>query len=200
MRKQLKYLVLILTVMLFGSSVQAQQGLANINWNIGIPTGDLSDFLINEDASLGGISVDTRYVMTENLSVGWYAAWDFFNGDAEGTENFGNVDVTGQKRYFVNSFPLMVNAHYYLSQSPVKTYAGGGIGAVRTLKRTSIGTYNIQDNNWHFGLYPEIGTIIPVTNWVKMNMAARYNLAFKSDDSIAVNYLSFSIGVSYDLY
>ena len=175
----------------------AQGHLFNLSWNIGFPLADLKDFLTDEDYSLGGFGLDYRHFVRDNISVGGYFAWDFFNGTSEEMLSFDNTDITGQQRLFVNYFPIMVNSHYYLGvDDGIRPYFGAGLGVVRTLQRTSIGTFNIQNNNWHFGLYPEVGVIFPVFEDKNISLGAKYHTAFETDDSFTYSYFSLNVGIS----
>ena len=173
------------------------QDLFNISWNVGFPTADTKDYLVDEDISLGGMGLDYRHFVQDNLSIGWYFAWDFFNGATEGTTTFVNGDVTGVQRNILNYFPIMVNSHYYFGESEgVRTYVGAGLGTVHTLQRTSIGTFYINNNNWHFGIYPEVGILVPVFGDKNISLGAKYHVAFETDDSINYSYLSLNLGFS----
>ena len=196
MRKQALLLITYL-VLHFSPSSYGQGQLFNLSWNIGFPVSDLKDFLTDEDYSLGGFGLDYRYFIEENISVGGYFAWDFFNGTSDEMLSFGNTDITGQQRLFVNYFPFMVNSHYYLGvDDGIRPYFGVGLGAVRTLQRTSIGTFNIQNNNWHFGLYPELGVIFPVFDDKNVSLGAKYHTALETDDSFTYSYFSLNVGIS----
>ena len=197
MKKKLLFITLL--VFAFNNPLLAQEDIFIFSWDIGFPTSDLSDFLTDEDVSLGGISMDFRHFVQDNVSIGGYFAWDFFNGASDGNEmaSFPNADVTGLQRFYVNYLPIMVNSHYYVGESEnIRTYVGAGLGAVRTLQRTSIGTFDIQNNNWHFGIYPEVGFIVPVSDIGAITLGAKYHVAFETDDSITYSYFSLNVGIS----
>ena len=186
------FLVLLLSNPLFG-----QEDIFIFSWDIGFPTSDLSDFLSDEDVSLGGVSLDFRHFVKDNVSIGGYFAWDFFNGASNEMASFPNADVSGLQRFYVNYLPIMVNSHYYVGQSEnIRAYLGAGLGTVRTLQRTSIGTFDIQNNNWHFGIYPEVGFIVPVSDIGAITLGAKYHVAFETDDSITYSYFSLNVGIS----
>ena len=193
-----KIVLIVGLVIAIISQVHGQGFIYNINWNIGIPTSDLKDFLSDEDISLGGVSVDYRRFIQDNITVGGYFAWDFFNGSTQEMINIDDVDVSGFQRMFVNSFPIMLNSHYYFKkQGDVRPYGGIGLGVVRSLQRVSIGTFDFQNNNWHFGLYPEVGLLIPVGEYGNAMVGGKYMVAFATNDSIDYTYFSINIGISY---
>lgn len=192
-----KISILILLLSLYSISF-SQSRISMVNWDISIPQGELKEFLVNENISLGGVSIDIRGYVSDNVTVGGFLGWDFFNGDSNEmftveTET-SQTDISGLQRFYVNYLPIMVNTHYYLEAGETKYYAGTGLGAVRTIKRTSIGTFNINDNHWHFGVTPEVGVLLPLGLTTSMNLAVKYPVAFKTSESIAFSYLSFNVG------
>ena len=194
-----KILLFASFLLLFASHNIHSQGknLVTVNWDINFPTSDLHNFLNNEDISLAGISFDYRYMFSENTSVGFYFAWDFFNGSDRGLTSLDNTDVSGLRLFYVNYLPFMLSGHYYLGESGgTRAYFGGGLGAVRSLQRTEIGTLSIENNNWHFGLYPEIGILIPFSTEGAVSIGGKYNVAFETSDSITYSYFSINIGIT----
>ena len=192
-----KIAILSFLAFTLSNAAVAQEKIFNINWNIGIPLGDTKEFLSNEDISFGGASLEFRQFISNNISVGGYFAWDFYNGTSEEDIVNGTATLSGSQRYFINSLPFMINSHYYMGESTgFRPYIGVGLGAVRTLERTEIGTFLIQNNNWQFGFYPEVEFMIPVTYTTNINFGAKYNMALESNDAFAHTALTFNIGVS----
>jgi opacity protein-like surface antigen len=192
-----KIAILSFLVFTLSNAADAQEKIFNINWNVGIPMGDTKEFLNNSDISFGGMSLEFRQFVKSNMSIGGYFAWDFYRGSSEEDVVMGNTTLSGSQRMFINSLPFMVNAHYYMGESTgFRPYFGVGLGAVRTLERTEVGTFLIQNNNWQFGYYPELGFMIPVSYSTNINFGVKYNLALESKDAFAHTALVFNIGVS----
>ena len=193
-----KIAIVSLVIFALANQGNAQSQLMNLNWNVGIPQGDTKDFLNDEDVSFGGFSMDYRKFVKENLSVGGYWAWDFFNGtESDGVFIDGNTTLTGEQRYYLNSFPFMVNTHFYTGvPNGVRAYLGVGLGAVRTLERTEIGTFILQNNNWQFGFYPEVGMLFPINYSTNITLGAKYNMALESSDAFAHQAITINIGVA----
>jgi len=192
-----KITILSFLIFAFAATTNAQEKIFNINWNVGIPMGDTKEFLNDEDISFGGMSFEFRQYINENMSVGGYFAWDFFNGSSDEDSTFGNTTISGMRRYYINSLPFMINTHYYFGETDgVRGYIGVGLGAVRTLERTEIGTFIIQNNNWQFGYYPEAGFMIPISYTTNINFGVKYTSALKTNDAIAYSALTFNVGVS----
>jgi hypothetical protein len=60
-----------------------------------------------------------------------------------------------------------------------------------------VGLFTVQNNNWHFGFYPEVGVFIPVSFDMGINVAAKYNYAVGASDSIDYTYLALSVGFTW---
>ena len=57
-----------------------------------------------------------------------------------------------------------------------------------------MGVYRIDNDNWHFGLAPEAGLIIPLDGDASLDLGARYNYAFDSGTALGGaenNFYSF---------
>jgi len=60
-----------------------------------------------------------------------------------------------------------------------------------------MGLWMTEQKNWHFGLAPEIGVLIPVGFSSNINVSVKWNYAFKADDSINYNWFGFNIGYAF---
>lgn len=185
-----------MAVAFFSMGMQAQDRFAKLTWEISVPTGDLNTFLVNENVSFGGVSYDYRKLVTDNISVGGNFSWNFFNGSTREDFVSGSTTVSGLRQFYFNALPIMVNAHFYQDVGKGQIYFGSGIGGVWTLQRTDIGSYFIDNNNFQFGLMPEIGLNIPVSFTSNLNISAKYNVALESSDGINVSYFAFGVGWS----
>lgn len=191
-----KLALLTVALLVFGTTSMAQSRFSKVSWEIGFPMGELKDFLHNEDISLGGISFDYRKAIKDNWTVGGSGAWSFFNGSSREDFVDGTTTVSGLRQFYVNSLPFMVNTHYYLDLgTSSQFYFGTGVGGVWTMQRTDIGSFFTDNDNFHFGVVPEIGFNIPVSFSSNINVAAKYNVAFKTSKSI--NYSYFTLGVGW---
>ena len=173
-----------------------QDRFAKLTWEISLPTGDMKEFLVNEEVSFGGVSYDYRKLVTDKLSIGGNVSWNFFNGSTREDLVSGTTTVSGLRQFYVNTLPFMVNTHYYADIGESQLYAGTGIGGVWTLQRTDIGSYFTDNDNFQYGLMPEIGVNIPVSFTSNINISAKYNMVFANGHSIDYNYIAFGIGWS----
>lgn len=191
-----KVLLTAIALVIFGLSSNAQSRFSKVNWEIGFPMGELKDFLHNEDISLGGFSFDYRKMIKDNWTVGGSGSWSFFNGSSREDVVDGTTTVSGLRQFYFNSLPFMVNTHYYKDIGSSQVYIGTGVGGVWTLQRTDIGSFFTDNDNFHFGVTPEIGFNIPVSFTSNININAKYNMAFKTNKSIDYTYLTVGVGWS----
>jgi outer membrane protein W len=90
--------------------------------------------------------------------------------------------------------------HFGKPRSGLRPYIGLGAGAYYIKQRLEIGVMMLEVDNWHFGLMPEVGVLIP-TESVIFIIRAKYNYAFSAGksigkDAIDISYVSLNVGVS----
>jgi len=197
--KKNKFILTSVFVVLFGfSSFSQGGGIWNFDWNIGFAMGETADFV--SEPSFRGFSIDGRGFVANNLTVGGIVGWNtFYESKGFVTENIGNSGVVhGYKRAYVNAMPIMVNTHYYFSQTTVMPYAGLGLGTMYVEDRDFVGIYYVQNKAWHFALAPEVGIVVPFGNGnTGVNFNAKYNWAAKTKDTPSYSFLTLNIGISY---
>ena len=198
--KKNKILLIGLFMMLFGVSSFGQGGgVWNFDWNMGFPMGDTKDFI--GQPTFRGFSIEGRGYVTENITVGGIGGWSVFY------ENFGwvtedravdNGQIYGYKRRYLNVMPLMVTGHYYFSQGQIQPYIGAGLGTYYIESRDFIGIYYVQGKDWHFGIAPEVGVVMPFGSGnTGMNINFKYNMALKTKNNPSYSWLGINVGISY---
>ncbi|MFY0601617.1 MAG: hypothetical protein JXR03_18230 [Cyclobacteriaceae bacterium] len=189
-------LIIIFLLTLNVATVVAQQSVVGFNYSMAFPSYDLNDHI--GETSFRGISVYNRLFITDDFSVGTHIGWQVFKKRLEGTfsTDDGN-DISGTQVRYVNTFPLIFQAHHYLGESgSVRPYIGVGAGPMLALRRTDIGIFAIQDNTLHFAVASEIGIHIPMVAWSGINVSARFDHAFGTDNSgMAYSYFTINLGV-----
>ncbi len=190
-----RYIILLLAATCIAQNTQAQEWdwATSMHYSFGIPTADLKDFTDNTSAR--GIIFEARNFRNDQFSIGFSLGWQVFKDRLEDTFSEEGRDVTGTQVRYVNTLPIMVTGHYYLGDpGGVRPYLGAGVGTVHSLQRVDVGLFSIQNNNWHFGFYPEVGVYIPVSFDMGINLAAKYNYALGTSESIDYSYLALSVG------
>ncbi len=197
------FLVIVLTVGAFAQSTSTA-----VTYNVGLPVSKAKNYL--DKATFLGFGIELRNNFERNMSFGGSFSWNIFDQlIRDETIILPNAAVTGTQIRYINSFPLMVNAHYYFGDRrfEVTPYAGLNVGMYYIIQRLEIGVRALESSNWHFGVAPEGGFYIPLSRYNFLTMTARYNYAFDSGTALGGNennfyaYWGFNIGLgwSYDL-
>jgi opacity protein-like surface antigen len=76
-----------------------------------------------------------------------------------------------------------------------RPYVGLGIGTIKADHRKEMGLWYVESNNWHFGLAPEIGAVIPTLRNFDFLVSIRYNYGVKVNESSSVSYLGLNLGL-----
>jgi len=163
-----------------------------MTYQTAMSSGDMTDFV--DQFSWRNIGVEGRSMIGSNASVGLFFGWNVFNQEVDGTVELGAVDASGYQSRFVNALPLLATAHYYFGRaSGPRTYVGAGVGTYWIENRLELGQTAITASNWHFGVAPEIGVIIPAQGMTDTYLSVKYNYASEAGD-ISRSYWTFGIG------
>jgi outer membrane protein W len=167
-----------------------------------VPTGNSREFI--ENTSYIGFVIDGRRFADRNVTYGIQFGWNIFHEETKETINIERGAISGRQFRYYNMWPILVNAHYYLGRKrDFRTYIGAGIGTYYILQRYELGVFMLESNNWHFGIAPEIGFLIPVSRTVSVNTSIKYNYAFDSgksvwgDDDNAHSFVSLNVGLAF---
>ena len=188
--------------------VQAQDAVTVVNYEISVPTGDTKEYI--DKTSFRGFGIDFRkFLGGENkVSVGGRFAWHVFDSGAI-TETISirteelNGDVSGTQFRYINAFPIQGVFHYYFGEpGRVNAYVGAGVGLYYIKQRFEIGLLATEQNNWHFGVAPEFGVNIPVSDSVAANVNVMYNYAAASGTDVSgektgYDYFSINVGLAF---
>ncbi len=197
MKKYFLISIIALCAVFFTNPASAQMDTHwEVQWNISVPTGEFEDF-INE-SSVRGIEFGGTYHFETGVTVGGgigYAA--FFKKTGRMTIDYQNNTVTAVHFRDMYSYFLMAQGGYaYQTDFPVSPYARIGIGAYYTEMLTQVGLLYWRDENWNFGLRPEVGALIEIPNsGVGFVVNAKYNTLFNySDNYDNLSYWAFGVG------
>ena len=195
-------LVALLTFLLLpmmNGQAQAQRHVSYVGDNLWVASYSVAAPLSNTKDYIGqtswlGFTVEGRHFTKPNLTVGILSGWTTLYNKAYRVQQTGNTTVSGVQTRYLNIFPLLGTGHIYFGDrdSP-KFYLGGGVGTYWIEKKTELGLYALTENNWHFGLAPEIGVSIP-RGRTAIVISARYNYAFSAGNVDEQSWLSLGIG------
>lgn len=200
----MKRLIVTILLLLVAATAFAQSKIATIHYDISFPGQEMNGYI--DEASWLGFGVDGRWFVRPDMPValGISAGWQVFDMETDETVVFDNGALTGKQDRSINSFPLMLTGHYYFgNKDRIWLFAGGGIGTYAIVERFDVGVFKFEKTNWHFGLYPEIGAQIHLTEMnIDLFVSGRYNYAFEAGESFAgdakaYDYWGIGVGVAY---
>ena len=200
MKKYFLIIIMALLAVFITNTASAQEeSHFELQWNISIPTGDFENW-INE-SSIRGIEFGGTYHFETGVTVGGavgYAA--FFKKTPQITVEYQNNTITAVNFRDLYSWFFMAEAGYaYRSDFIMTPYVRLGIGAYYSEQVTQIGLLYWREENWNFGLRPEIGALIEVPNsGIGFVVNAKYNTAINYGKSLEnLNYITFGAGIIF---
>lgn len=190
------YLTLILLTGVMFTTL-AQTSLFTISYSTAMPLGETNDYI--SKYSWRGISIDMRYFVERDLSVGFYVGWNVLYEKLEDyTQVFDDAALYGKQFRYINTWPILGIVHYhFMYESVIRPYVGLGVGGYSINKQTEMGLYYTQTKTFQFGFQPEFGLWIDAAPGVNLMLAAKYNYAVKTNKGDAMSYLNFNVGLSF---
>ncbi|MBX2964042.1 MAG: hypothetical protein KF687_16130 [Cyclobacteriaceae bacterium] len=198
-----KYIVIALLIVLT-SAVKAQHFSSfRMHYDVAVPLGDFSDYI--DRASWRGVSIDSRWEVNPKVTAGFNLGWQVFSQRFDNVTEVlssGRTTVNGTQFRFVNTYPMQVNAHYYLGEEySIRPWAGLSVGTAFTDQRTQVGFIEIKDTSWSFALTPQVGIDIPVdSNNTCFTFNVRYNYFSQNTVSHNYSFLIFGVGFKFGYY
>jgi hypothetical protein len=205
----MKIKFIIAAIALFSCASFAQELLTNLSWSLGLPANRTEEYI--QDLSYRGFNISGRRFIDKYNSVGFATGWNIFDQKVTDPLNIvndagtGSGTITGTQIRTINSFPLLVGFHHHFGRSDdMRLFIGLNAGTYYILQRLEMGVFLIDDDNWHFGLAPEGGIIIPVgDDGTGIQLNARLNYAFDSGTGLGgetnnyYTFWDFGIGFSF---
>jgi outer membrane protein W len=196
MKKRIIFIA-ILAAGVFISPFVSAQSSTSVLYSIGIPMGSLKDHTNNVSAR--GVTMEWQRYINPKLSVGVNLAYSvFYESRPYGSYNQGSATLTGYQYRYNNLFPMLINGQYHFnSTSALKPYLGLGLGTVYNLRNTNMGTWTVDENNWHFLMSPEAGLVYELSPYTAFKINAKYDNAFKISNADGFANLNFNIGMVF---
>jgi opacity protein-like surface antigen len=199
MKKYIKIAILALVV-LTATEGFGQKSFFAMTYSTTMPLGKTKDFISNY--SWRGFALEGRAMVTPNIAMGGYAAWNVmynkFSGTFVSERNGNEVSYTGTQQRYYNSFPIMVTGFYqFMNNRKVIPYLGTGIGVFRNEERVDIGVWSISSNGWQFGFQPEVGVMLGNGGDTNLLISLKYNYGLKTKDMAAYSGLNINIGLAF---
>lgn len=164
---------------------QYNERIIKLSYGAGFPIGDLGKFI--ENKLFDGIGIEGRYFLTDKVSLGISTGWNTFSKSYErAVYKYEDGEISAVQTRFFRSIPILLTGHYYLGnyESKFKPYAGIGVGAYQLHYEKWYGTFAEGKDSWSFGVRPEIGIMVPLTEKVGIDFNVRYNYAVYSYNDV----------------
>ena len=176
----------------------AQEYVFILGYNMMLPQSGTSMGDYIDEPSFKGISFTSRRFHTKNTSWGFELAWHVFDKMEKGTFVKDNITATGTQIRYINSTPILVTFdRYFGKRRGTRFYIGMGAGTYYVQQRTDLGLKSYTFDEWHFGLAPEAGMLMPFSRNNGLNISAKYNYAFAVGESDGYQYWSLNIGFTF---
>jgi len=193
----MKYILLIFAALIISLSSYTQ-GLYTLNYTMGFSAGSTNEYI--SSASFRGMTFEGRGFVSDNVSIGGLFNWTTFYEELAGASfTQDNATLTGKQYRYINAFPLLIQAHYYLHTDPYapRVYLGVGTGAYKIVRRTNIGVWTHEYNAWQYGVSPEVGLLFPVGMDSQFNLSFRYHYVVKAKDTTDYSWFGLSVGFAW---
>lgn len=180
--------------MILASNVSAQN-LTTVSYSMGLGTGDLGEYASNFSGR--GFTIDYRNMVQPNIGIGFYTGMNtFYDERPFDTYSIDNRTLSGRQFRYVNSFPLMIAADYYVnSGDDLVPFFGLGVGTLYTKRRTEMGIFQLEQDAWSLAFAPQIGFYYSVNQNNGISFSAKYNIGLAAGDfDSGQSYLSLNIG------
>ena len=211
----MKLKFLIIALLLMSISLSAQQFLGVLSYSTAYGTENTGDFMntgdIESDISWKGFQFEGRSFTNRHWTFGGMFGWNTFDSqlnDLIHLERDDKVsDIQGTQVRYINSFPMMLNGHFYFFKRKafIRPFIGLNVGLYYITQRFQLGIYEANESNWHFGFAPEAGFLIPIGD-VGLMVNAKYNYALSAGQPIgngtdnSHSYINLNIGLVFYSY
>jgi outer membrane protein len=188
------FLFIVFAIVLFMHKVNAQS-YTTTSYSIGIPTGDLGDFISN--VSWRGFAIDYRKLIQPNLGIGISSGLNtFYEERPSAAYTIDNRTLSGKQWRYSNNVPIMLSGDYYLKPGDnINPFVGLGVGTIYTVRRTDMGVFSLDQNAWSFAFQPQVGMIYMFNSFAGISLSAKYSYGLAAGDlNNAQSFMSFNIG------
>ncbi len=195
----MKNLYLFLFACVLSTGVFAQDNFFGMTYNMAVPLGESADFI--DKYSWGAMGLEWKKMTNENVAVGVNLSWQIFSQKVDhGTIEIPelNASISGSQLRYFNYFPFTLTGSYHFNpQGKIIPFVGAGAGLYRVLQRFDISGFAYDQNTWNFGLYPEVGILIPSGGSADFFVNSKYHYILPVDGGITHSYLNINVGFSY---
>jgi len=196
-------LLLAAVSIILPSRGSAQDWFSGATYEVSVPGGDLKDFA--DATSWLGFGLGFRKALNKNTTAGLFFGWHVFHEETRDLIQLENGAASGLQNRYVNSFPIMLNYHYYLGRSgDIRPYFGLNGGGYILLQRLDFGVYSFHQDSFEWGVIPEIGAVIPLSRDTSLLLQGKWTYAFTGKgiggDDMKLQYWSITAGFAWEQY
>lgn len=179
----------------------AQDWFGMATWQVSFPTADTKEF--TDEVSFRGVGLDFRRTLRGGTSAAVMMAWNVFHERTNGTLDFGYGAVSGSQDRYINSFPVMIGLLQYVGDKRgTRGYValnGGGYVLIKTFR---MGVTEFEEDEWEWGVAPEVGVVVPFTTGAWLVVNGRYQWS-PTSETVAnteadLTYYQINIGFMWE--
>ncbi|PWJ34190.1 outer membrane beta-barrel protein [Sediminitomix flava] len=197
MKNIIRY-TLITFCLAFSIQNSSAQMYSSLTYDVSFPLShEVIDFI--DDTSWRGFTFKVGGEITENIGAGIYSGWYVFNEKVRGEQITTDIStLSGVQFRYINIVPIMADVHYRMANSGDWTpYGSLGIGTYFFKHTTDVGILRISDDEWHFGLAPEVGVAYHLRENSHLLLSIRYNHAFPTKDWNTQSFFQINVGLMW---
>ena len=207
MRWSMKWMIVVLCLCAAASTTSAQRYFASLMWSVATPAGSYRSFVTETSAS--GIGLDLQWWVKDQISAGVTVGYNMWSDVyRNSTHNFqsGEYDaaINGTQIHTVNSVTIMASSRYVFGRSrDVRPFVGVAAGAITSNQVLDVGFVEFNETNWHLGVAPSVGVLIPVSWQTMVDLSARMSYGFPSGTPLydasthTISFWSINAGVTF---
>lgn len=191
----MKKYIAVLAVLFLALTVQAQEVIWKLTYDVGIPFASTKEF--TDQVSWRGLSLDFDRFVGDNLAVGMGFSWStFVEKEPDSDLQLEHLLLHGTQVRYINDIPLTVRLTWYQPLDIMELYGTLGVGTAWQETQRHIGTFSFEGSYWQFAMIPEVGLVFPLGP-NSLTAKLRYVQAFKTDKAPDLSYLSIGVGVAW---
>ena len=176
------------------SSLVAMDKYSALTYSFSLATGETKDYI--SKPSFRGIGIEGHKFINPNLSIGLTAQWHVFHDTCDDLVELDFGAINGDQNRTINSMPVLAMFHYNFGNEK-KYFFGTGTGPYWVDKRVEIGIAALSWENWHWGVTPEIGVMIPIRDKSSLLISVNYHHIFATKNQ-EYSYFTIKAGFAWD--
>jgi len=197
------FLLLAGVTLVLPAESYAQKWFTGATYEVSIPGGDTKEF--TDATSWLGFGLGFRKTMNKNVTGGMYFGWHVFHERTSRLIDLENGAASGTQDRYINSFPIMLNTHYYLGRpGDIRPYIGLNAGGYLLLQRFEMGVWSFQKDSFEWGVIPEIGAVIPLSRETSLLLQGKWTYAFTGTGigggDMKLQYWGITAGFAWQQY